>query len=100
MVTLIELIPNSWYRYTAQEVDINTKRSCIKELMEKWIEWEKETKHLYEEMYLELTGLKEIAAALYITKLIKDVDEELSNAQQSLLDLEAIGFNLDVIIDW
>lgn len=95
-----ELIPNSWYKYTSQEVDIGTKRNAIKELMGKWIAWEKETKHLYEEMYLELIGIKEIAAALYVSKLVKDVSEELSSAQKSLLDLEAIGFNLDVIIDW
>ena len=95
-----ELIPASWYKYSASAVDIGTKRSAIKELYGKWIEWEKDTKKLYEEMYLELTNLREIAAAIQVEKLIKDVDDELHKAQKELLDLEAIGFDLTLIIDW
>ena len=95
-----EFISQSWYKYTAQSVDIGTKRSSIKDLMNKWIQWEKETKKLYEEMYLELTNLREVAAAIKVQKYIEDVSEELSSAQKEQLNLEAIGYNLDVIIDW
>ena len=95
-----ELIPATWYKYSASAVDVGTKRSAIKDLMTKWIDWEKETKKLYEEMYLELTNLREIAAAIQVEKLIKDVDDELHKAQKELLDLEAIGFDLTLIIDW
>lgn len=95
-----EVFPASWYKYSAQAVDVGTKRSSVKDLIAKWIEWEKETKKLYEEMYLELTNLREIAAAIELQKYIKDVDKELSWAQKEQLNLEAIGYNLDVIIDW
>ena len=95
-----ELIPAIWYKYTMQAVDSGTKRNGIKELISKWIEWEKETKKLYEEMYLELTNLKEVAAAIEVQKYIEDVSEELSIAQKEQLNLDAIGYNLDVIIDW
>ena len=95
-----ELIPATWYKYSASAVDVGTKRSAIKDLITKWIDWEKETKKLYEEMYLELTNLREIAAAIQVEKLIQDVDDELHKAQKELLDLEAIGFDLTLIIDW
>ena len=95
-----EIIPSTWYKYTAQAVDVGTKRSSIKELLTKWIEWEKETKKLYEEMCFELTNLTEVAAAIEIQKYIQDVDEELSWAQKQQLNLESIGYNLDVIVDW
>ena len=95
-----ELVPASWYKYSSQDVDIGTKRNTIKELMTKWINWEKETKQLYESLYIELIGITEVAAALYLIKIIEDVSEELSQAQKMLLDLEAIGFNLENIIDW
>ena len=95
-----EIFPSSWYKYSAQAVDIGTKRSSIKDLIVKWIEWEKETKKLYEEMYLELTNLREVAAAIKLQKYIQDVDKELSWAQKEHLNLDAIGYNLDVIIDW
>ena len=94
------IIPETWYKYSAQAVDIATKRKSIKELMTKWIQWEKDTKKLYEEMYYELTNLREVAAIIKIEKLIKDVDEELSEAEQQLLNLEAIGYDLTLIIDW
>ena len=42
-----ELVPNSWNKYTTQEIDINTKRNTVKELMAKWVEWEKKTKLFY-----------------------------------------------------
>ena len=95
-----ELIPTTWYKYSAQAVDINTKRNAIKELMTKWVEWEKDTKKLYEEMYFEILNMKEAAAAIQIEELIKDVDDELHKAQKELLNLEAIGYDLTLIIDW
>ena len=94
------LIPSSWMKYSAAMVDIGTKRNAIKELFGKWIEWEKETKKLYDEMYLELTNLREIAAAIYIEKLIEDVDAELKQVQKDVLNLEAIGYDMTLIIDW
>ena len=94
------LVPATWYKYSMQAVDVGTKRNGIKELLTKWIEWEKDTKKLYEEMYSELTNLKEVAAAIELQKYIQDVDEELSAAQKEQLNLESIGYNLDVIIDW
>ena len=95
-----EFISQTWYKYSAQSVDVGTKRTAIKELMEKWIKWEKDTKKLYEEMYIELTNLREVAAAIEIQKYISDVDEELSDAQKELLNLEAIGYDLELIVDW
>ena len=95
-----EVVPSSWYKYSAQAVDIGTKRSAIKDLFGKWIEWEKNTKKLYEEMYQELTNLREVAAAIQVEKLIKDVDEELSQVQKQVLNLEAIGYDMTLIVDW
>ena len=41
------IIPDSWYKYTSMDVDASTKRNAIKDLTEKWINWERETKTLY-----------------------------------------------------
>ena len=95
-----EVIPEAWYKYSAQAVDVSTKRKAIKDLMTKWVEWEKNTKKLYEEMYLELTNLKEVAASIKVQEYIQDVDEELSEIQMELLNLEAIEYDLSLIIDW
>ena len=95
-----KLIPETWYKYTTQVVDGGTKRNAVKELMEKWIKWEQETKKLYQEMRAELIQIGETAAALYIDQYICDVDKELSHAQKKLIRLESIGYDLVEIINW
>ena len=77
-----KLIPDSWYKYKTIEVDGNTKKNAIKDLMTKWINWEIETKRLYESARKELYELNEVAAALEIDKYIADVSEELAGAEQ------------------
>ncbi len=95
----IEIIPASWYKYNTHAVDTGTKRNSIKELMTKWINWEKETKTLYQSMRLELYTLGEVAAALDLDKYIMDVDKELRHAEKRLLELETIGYDIVKIME-
>lgn len=93
-----KIIPDSWYKYSTNDVDIATKRNAIREMSEKWIQWEKDTKQLYQEMYCEANALKEVASAFYIEKLIKDVSKELKKAEQLFIDLESIGYDMPTIL--
>lgn len=95
-----KIIPETWYKYSTYVVDNTTKRNSIKELMEKWIKWEQETKKLYQEMRRALTELNEVAAALHIDEYILDVDEELVDAQKKLNRLETINYDLVEITNW
>ena len=94
------LIPDSWQKYTTPEIDSGTKKHTIKELMDKWIQWEIETKRLYESARKQLYDLNEVAAALEIDKYIQDVSDELAQAQDQLIELETINYDLIEIIDW
>ena len=94
-----ELIPSSWYKYKKMDVDINTKRSSIKETLQKWVNWEESTKKLLEEDYIELYNMKEIAAALKIAELINDVSEELQRAQEKLINLSSSNFDMTLILE-
>lgn len=94
-----KLIPDIWYKYSTQAVDTGTKRTAIKELMTKWIEWEQSTKKLYQDMRQELCALNESAAALYIEQYIRDVDNELHHAQKELIKLETVGYDIVHIIE-
>ena len=49
-------------------------------------------------MYNELTNINEIAAALKISKYLREVDDELHEIQKKLLWLESINYNLEVIL--
>ncbi len=93
-----KIIPESWFKYSSTAVDLNTKQKTIKELTNKWVEWEHTTKKLYQDMYCEAISIKEVAAATYINKLIENVSKELKHAEQLLIDLESIGYDMPTII--
>ena len=91
-------IPATWYKHVRQDVDPSTKKEAVKQGLVAWVNWEKKTKKFYEQMYVELMNLDEIASACEVKKLITDVDDELKNAEQYLLDKEAINYDMTIII--
>ena len=95
-----EIIPTNWYKYTTIAVDGSTRKNAVKDLMNKWIEWERSTKQFYENMRQELIDIKEIAAALYIENLILDVTKELCHAEKKLIKLESVGYDLVQTVIW
>lgn len=94
------IIPDTWYKYTTMAVDTGTKRSATKSMMEKWVEWEKDTKQFYQKMYKELYENDEIAAANEVKSYIYDVDEELCYAEKKLIELETLGYDALSLIEW
>lgn len=92
------LIPNSWYQYTRFDVNEATRKTAIQTGFEKWVEWEKQTKDVYEKYYQDLLDLNEIAAAEELKLYIIDVSEELASANQKYLTLIANDFNISDII--
>ena len=94
----LEIIPSSWYKYEKMDVDANTKRTAVKEMMQKWVEWEKETKNLLENCYKDLYDQGEICAAMKIAWFLEDVSKELKHAQKKQIDLDSSGYDLSEII--
>lgn len=93
-----KVIPDSWYRYTRDDVDMTTKKNAIKSGLQLWRKWETETKELYEQMYKELMNIDEVASAMKIKELICEVDKELKKVERYCLNKKAIDYDLTVII--
>lgn len=93
------VISQNWYKYARNDVDAGTRKTAIKTGMEKWIDWEKETKMLYENMYKELLNAGEVAAAHKVKELVLDVDEELRQAEQYYLDKKITDYDMAVILE-
>lgn len=93
------IIPDSWYRYTRQDVNSTTRKNAIENGFNEWINWEKDTKKLYEQMYNELLSIGEVCAAYQIGKCIDDVDNELAYAEQKVLELKSIDYDIGIIIE-
>ena len=94
-----EVIPSNWYKFTRIEVDANNKRSAVKDMMKKWVDWEKETKVLLETSYKQLYELGEINGAIEVGNFIQDVSQELATAQEKYIHLESMGYDIVYIID-
>ena len=92
------VIPESWYKATMKDVDKGTKQSGVKSGIEKWVEWEKKTKSLYQDMYLSLIEIGEPAAAMKVACYVKDVDMELKYAEMKHITLEGIGYDLPTVV--
>lgn len=98
-VNSIEVIPSSWYKYERKDVDTNTKRTFIRDAFKMWIDWETKTKKLLEESYKQLYEINEVGAALEIHYFIKDVMNEIKQAEKTYLNLESINYDINVIIE-
>ena len=79
-----DVIPESWYMYTRQDVDASTRRNAVQSGAKKWVAWESETKGLYEDCCGELLNDGEIASAYFVMEYAKDVDNELAEAHKQL----------------
>lgn len=92
------VIPEGWYSHVRGDVDVATKKNAVKTGLTKWVEWERETKRLYQQMYQELMNIGEVASACKIKCFIADVDCELKKAERYWLNKEAIEYNMESII--
>lgn len=92
------VVPNGWYKYERADVDINTKRAAVKDLMQHWVNWETETIQLLTTCYEELWEQKQYAAAAQIKERLEDTSAELMRAREEYINLEMLGYNLEVIL--
>ena len=93
------IIPESWYRYSREDVDVETKKTAVKNGMAEWIRWETATLAKLQQAHLDLYDDGEVASAMLISKFIKDVEKELKCAKRMYLDLTAVNFDMPYILD-
>ena len=93
-----KIIPDEWMKATRQDVDTSTKRRAVERGMKQWVDWEKDTKKLYEAAFAELLTLGEGAAAMRVKKCMCAVDDELAEAQGWMLNKNATDYDIGHII--
>lgn len=89
-----KIIPENWIQFNRFQVDENTRKTYIQHGLQKWVDWERETKSLYQEYYQDLMQNGSAAAAFILLEYIKDVDNELADAEQKLLFCSSINFDI------
>ena len=70
-VDLPQVIPSDWSRYTTTDVNDNVLPKFVRSAMQRYKDWEEQTKQLYEELWQQCTNYGMTADADYISKLVK-----------------------------
>lgn len=93
-----DIIPKSWYVNTRDKVDASTRMQAMEEALNTWIDWEENTKKLYEDLYLESMKL-DVPASEYVKSLALDVEEEIVYAKKELLVKRSMAFDIVSIME-
>ena len=94
-----KIIPESWFRYSREEVDVQTKKDAVRDGVAKWIKWETETLNKLKQAQLDLYDEGEVASALFINKFIKDVERELKYAKRKQIELATVDYDMPYILE-
>lgn len=84
-------IPAAWDNVRRSEVESEARHKAIREGVQMWHAWENKTKELYQRAYLEMQEAGEIAAAMWVSKLICSVDEEAAEAENIHIRMDMRG---------
>lgn len=95
----IDIFDLNVFKKETGELTPEDKIELIRYGMNKWIEWERESKIMYEDAYKTLIDLSEVASAEFITRYIRDVDQELRDAERLYRVRDAIEWDLPTIYD-
>ena len=92
------IIPDNWYSYSRQDMDTNTRRNAVKNGLEKYVHWEKETKKIFEDMYIQYMNITQISLALKLKDYIENVDKEIKKAELCLLQISSTDYDMPTVI--
>ena len=95
----IDLLNLGILKKTSFELTPEDKVYLIKYAMNEWINWEKESKVLYEDSYRNLIDISEIASADFVMRFVNDVSRELKDAETLFRIREGINWDLSTIYD-
>ena len=95
----VDILNLGMLKQSNDELSPDNKVYLIQYALKEWIEWEKESKIMYEDAYRHLVDMSEIAAADFVLQYVKDVDKELRDAELLYRVRDAIDWDLATIYD-
>lgn len=95
----VDILNLSMLKQPNDKLSPDDKVYLIQYAMKEWIEWEKESKIIYEDAYRSLVEISEIAAADFVLRYVRNVDKELRDAELLYRVRDAIDWDLPTIYD-
>lgn len=93
------ILNQSWFATKRSDVRPSSLKQIVGDCFKRWVDWESDTKALYQTLYTEAMSIGEVSAAAKILDYVVEVSEELIKAKDILLRLESTDFDLVAIYD-
>ena len=94
-----DIIPSSWFTSSREQVNASTRKQAMETALDTWINWEEETKTLYEGFYTELLNTDHVAEAEFVKGYILDVEDEIVYARNEKILKTAMAFDIVSILE-
>lgn len=95
----IRAIPDAWLTANRMSVGKSTKQKAVEDGFNMYREWEGGTKASYERYAARFRELGHEADALFVDRIVKDVDHELKCLDRIILDLISAGYDMVYIVE-
>lgn len=95
----VDILNLGMLKQSSDQLSPENRAYLIRYAMKEWIEWEKESKIMYEDAYRNFVDMSEIAAADFVLQYVRDVDKELKDAELLYRVRDAIDWDLPTIYD-
>lgn len=92
------VIPDNWYDYSRIDMDVNTRRNAVKNGLQKYLHWQKETKKVFEDMYGQYMNISQITLGLKLKDYLQDVDKEIKKAELCLLEISSTDYDMPTVV--
>lgn len=95
----VAMIPDGWLTANQISVGRGTKQKAVEDGFNAYRDWEAETKKLYESYSQKLRELGEVADAVFLESMVKDVSEELKRLERIITDLISAGYDMVYVVE-
>ena len=95
----IDLLNLGMLKKSSDKLTPEDKAYLIKYGLNEWINWERESKIVYEDAYKHLVDISEVASADFVSRYVRDVDLELKEAEKLYRVRDGINWDLGAIYD-
>lgn len=95
----VQMIPESWRSANRMSVGKSTKQKAVEDGFSVYLGWEQATKDVYQKYATALREQGYVADAIFMDRLVEDVDNELERLERIITDLITSGYDPVYIVE-
>lgn len=95
----VQMIPESWRSANRMSVGRSTKQKAVEDGFSVYLGWEQATKDVYQKYATALREQGYVADAIFVDRLVEDVDNELERLERIITDLITSGYDPVYILE-